>query len=329
MSDEKVDAWMPLWIGSYLADTMALSRDSHGGYLLLLFAYWRNKGPLPDDDDDLAGITKATPAEWKKLRPRLARFFDIADGYWSHGRADKELKKAGMLKAAAVSKARAGAEARWGKHRKQSSEDAAGDGQSSAAGNAPSMPGALPEQSPTPSPTPLPLGGSVPIGTDGGQPPAPPEAGKQPGPAPAPAFTRTPDEQSKADTWRAAVEVLQAGGCKNEATCRTFMGKLVQDYTFPVVQQAVSAAVTVQPADAREYLKATCQRLKGERRDPVTVPSDAAERTAAEQAEADRRYREAKANEDPAQVAAVRARLAEATQALKGAGAVNTIKAAA
>lgn len=140
MSDEKVDAWMPLWIGAYLADTMHLSRDSHGGYLLLLFAYWRNKGPLPDDDEDLAGITKATPQEWKKLRPRLAKFFDIEDGVWRHGRADKELTKAGLLKAAAVSKAKAGAQARWEKHRKQ------------APGNAPSIAQALPEQCPTPTP---------------------------------------------------------------------------------------------------------------------------------------------------------------------------------
>ena len=43
------------------------------------------------------------------------------------------------------------------------------------------------------------------------------------------------------------------------------MGKLVADYTFPVVQQAVSAAVTAQPADAREYLKAACQRAAGQR----------------------------------------------------------------
>lgn len=158
MSTEKVDAWMPLWIGSYLADTMHLSRDSHGGYLLLLFAYWRNKGPLVDDDEDLAGITKATPKEWKKLRPRLAKFFEVSDGVWRHGRADKELFNAGSMKAAAVERAKAGAEARWGKARKQSPTDA------------PSMPEALPEalpedmlkQCPTPSPIPEDLGDKPP-----------------------------------------------------------------------------------------------------------------------------------------------------------------------
>ncbi len=88
------------------------------------------------------------------------------------------------------------------------------------------------------------------------------------------------EEREKADVWRSAVDVLQAGGCKSEAMCRTFMGKLVKDYGLPVVKEAVTAAVMAAPAEAREYLKATCQRLKGERRDPVTVPSDAADRTA-------------------------------------------------
>lgn len=86
-------------------------------------------------------------------------------------------------------------------------------------------------------------------------------------------------DTSKAELWAAAESVLEAGGCP-KAQARTFMGKLVGDYTLPTVQQAVAAAVSAQPADAREYLKATCQRLKGERKDPVTVPSTAAAETA-------------------------------------------------
>jgi hypothetical protein len=97
---------------------------------------------------------------------------------------------------------------------------------------------------------------SVPIGTDG-VPPAPPPASTPPAP-------KSAEEMAKAELWRAAVSVLEQGGCPVSQT-RTFMGKLVKDYTFPVVQQAVAAAVTEQPADAREYLKATCQRMAGER----------------------------------------------------------------
>ena len=83
-------------------------------------------------------------------------------------------------------------------------------------------------------------------------------------PAPAPRKLLSPEEQAKSDLWKAAVSVLEHGGCP-AAQCRTFMGKLVNDYGFPIVKDAVSAAVSTQPADAREYLKATCMRLKGER----------------------------------------------------------------
>lgn len=142
--DSKVDAWMPLWIGAYLADTTHLSRDQHGGYLLLLMAYWRNRGPLLDQGDRLANIVKATPAEWRRLRPVLAEFFEVDGERWVHGRAEKELRNAGQRQAAAKSKASGAAQARWEKHRKQCSE------------HAPSIAQALPEQCPTPTPSPSP-----------------------------------------------------------------------------------------------------------------------------------------------------------------------------
>lgn len=90
------------------------------------------------------------------------------------------------------------------------------------------------------------------------------------------------------------MSVLAGGGCPVEAEARTFMGKLVRDYTFLVVKDAVASAVTEQPADARGYLKATCMRLKGERKDPVTVPSAAADQTAAYLAEQERHAEQAR-----------------------------------
>ncbi len=159
---EKTDAWMPLWIGAYLADTTHLSRDQHGGYLLLLMAYWRNKGPLIDQGDRLANIVKATPSEWRKLRPILSEFFDVADGMWSHGRANDELAKATQNKITATSKAKAGAEARWNKSSKNASRNALSDAPSMPKAVPEGMPQALPqgmqEQCPTPTPTPLGIG---------------------------------------------------------------------------------------------------------------------------------------------------------------------------
>lgn len=105
---------------------------------------------------------------------------------------------------------------------------------------------------------------SVPEGTDGGTPPSAPPV---PPPQSNPPKAKTPEEMAKAELWRAAVSVLEQGGCP-ESQARTFMGKLVKDYGQDIVRDAVTAAVAVQPADAREYLKATCLHAIGERKRP-------------------------------------------------------------
>jgi len=141
--DKKTDAWMPLWIGAYLADTQRLTRDQHGGYLLLLMAYWREGGALADDDEELAAIVKATPKEWAQLRPRMAKFFTVADGVWFHKRVEQELAGAKERSEKSSSKAKKAAQARW----KHPSKD--------TPSNAPSIPQALHEDCPTPSPSSL------------------------------------------------------------------------------------------------------------------------------------------------------------------------------
>lgn len=93
----KPDSFMPLWIADYAADTLHLTRDQHGGYLLLLMAYWRNGGPLQADDATLAGIVRASSTEWRKLKPVLQRFFVERDGLWTQKRADEELERAKRL----------------------------------------------------------------------------------------------------------------------------------------------------------------------------------------------------------------------------------------
>ena len=159
------DAWLPLWIGDYMADTAHLSRDEHGGYLLLLFAYWRSGGPLPDDDKRLANIVKATPSEWKKLRPVLAEFFLVDDGVWTSKRMERELADAAHRSSKASGRAKTAAEARW----KKTDQGGAGDSKSDASSmpeaclkHAPSIAQALHEECPSPSPSPI----SIPDGIE-------------------------------------------------------------------------------------------------------------------------------------------------------------------
>lgn len=121
MSGARPDTWMPFHIGPYLGDTMHLSRDQHGGYLLLILAYWRRGSPLPDDDGYLSATVKATIAEWRKLRPVLAAFFRVGDGVWRHKRIEAELALAIKNTETKRNAGRAGGEAARGKSgRKQS-----------------------------------------------------------------------------------------------------------------------------------------------------------------------------------------------------------------
>jgi uncharacterized protein YdaU (DUF1376 family) len=82
-------AFLPLYIGDYLADTGHLTTSQHGAYLLLLMHYWR-VGDLPDDDKQLAAITKLPLRIWLDCRETIQAFF--FDG-WRHKRVEDELGK--------------------------------------------------------------------------------------------------------------------------------------------------------------------------------------------------------------------------------------------
>jgi uncharacterized protein YdaU (DUF1376 family) len=105
---------MPLFIGEYLADTMHLSTTEHGGYLLLLMAYWRNQGPLPDDDATLCAIARVSQCDWSAMRVRLAELFQVENGRWRHARLDEELTAAQARREAKSKAGKAGNAVRWG-----------------------------------------------------------------------------------------------------------------------------------------------------------------------------------------------------------------------
>src|SRR5678816_2406993 len=76
---------MPIYPDALLGDTLHLSAEQLGAYLLLLFATWRNNGkPLADDDRKLARICRSTTAHWRRaLRPTVIEFFQTDDGFLS------------------------------------------------------------------------------------------------------------------------------------------------------------------------------------------------------------------------------------------------------
>jgi len=83
---------MPIWPDALLGDTLHLSAEQFGAYLLLLFATWRNNGkPLPDDDRKLARICRSTVAHWRRaLRPTVIDFFQTDDGFLHQKRLESE-----------------------------------------------------------------------------------------------------------------------------------------------------------------------------------------------------------------------------------------------
>jgi uncharacterized protein YdaU (DUF1376 family) len=106
------DIWMPVYIGDYLADTMHLTTEQHGAYLLLIFHLWR-RGTLPDDDTVLGKITGLATSSWVNARPVLAEFFKIQDGQWRHGRVERERLRVAAKQETNSKKAKSAAGKRW------------------------------------------------------------------------------------------------------------------------------------------------------------------------------------------------------------------------
>lgn len=111
---KKTDAWMPLYVADYLADTSRLTTEQHGAYLLILMDYWRN-GPPPDDDAVLCSITRMQLVAWKRARPALVGFFSMIDGFWRQKRADAEKQSAADVSSKRSLSGKQGAGKRWGK----------------------------------------------------------------------------------------------------------------------------------------------------------------------------------------------------------------------
>lgn len=90
----KPDAWMPLYIADYIADTAHLTMAESGAYLHLLMAYWRNGGPISADEGRLRRIVRMTNEEWDEVRETVLEFFTEQNGTLVHHRVEKELSEA-------------------------------------------------------------------------------------------------------------------------------------------------------------------------------------------------------------------------------------------
>lgn len=81
---------MPLFIDAFIADTMHLSAEETGAYLLLLMSMWRHNGSVPDDDKDNARITRLGMKKWRAMKPRLMEFITVENDRLTQKRLQKE-----------------------------------------------------------------------------------------------------------------------------------------------------------------------------------------------------------------------------------------------
>lgn len=97
MTAKSTNIWFPFFPAAYLKKTTKLGTVGHGAYLLLLISYYSDAEPLPDDDEELASITRLPLKEWQKIRPKLERFFTVENGVWRQERAEEEIEKRNAL----------------------------------------------------------------------------------------------------------------------------------------------------------------------------------------------------------------------------------------
>jgi len=90
---DKVDIFMPFYVGDYLKDTNRLSAAEHGAYLMLMLDYWQN-GPIPDDERILFRLSRMSAQEWADSKVVLLGYFKRRDGKLIHSRIDRELHAA-------------------------------------------------------------------------------------------------------------------------------------------------------------------------------------------------------------------------------------------
>lgn len=117
--------YMQLWIADFVGDTLHLTSEEVGQYMLLLMAMWRNGGYLPDDAGKLARIARGPVSDG------VMAFFSKcpANASVCQKRLLAELDKARAKQKARQEAGKAGAEAKALKHKEAAQANATANGQ--------------------------------------------------------------------------------------------------------------------------------------------------------------------------------------------------------
>jgi uncharacterized protein YdaU (DUF1376 family) len=83
--------WFSFYTDDYLGNTMHLTTEEHGAYLLLMLTYYRTEKPLPGYDRALAGTARLPLDRWLIARVALEPFFKADGDVWRHDRIEAEI----------------------------------------------------------------------------------------------------------------------------------------------------------------------------------------------------------------------------------------------
>lgn len=105
-------AYIPLFGNDYLGDTMHLTTEEHGAYLLLMIAAWKQDDcGLPLDDKKLAAVVRLPARKWAAIKDTILEFWTVDNGRIYQRRLCKEFDYARKKSEAN----RKSASARWSK----------------------------------------------------------------------------------------------------------------------------------------------------------------------------------------------------------------------
>jgi uncharacterized protein YdaU (DUF1376 family) len=102
--------YIQLYVADYLADTMHLTTEEHGAYLLLIFNYWQTGKPIPKSR--LARIARLSNDRWISVEVSLKEFFNDNGEEWVHDRIDRDLDSVHSSKNQKSAAGKASAEAK-------------------------------------------------------------------------------------------------------------------------------------------------------------------------------------------------------------------------
>lgn len=105
-------AYLPLFAGDYLADTLNFTVEEHGAYLLALIHQW-NSGPY--DEEELRLVLRFQRKKFSKIFAKLSpKLEQTENGKWYSKRLEAERAKALKISEKRSKAGKRGAESKWG-----------------------------------------------------------------------------------------------------------------------------------------------------------------------------------------------------------------------